>query len=401
MTRVYENGRIINVEYDDYGNIKRLGNIELKYNLQNKISEYKKDNDVYKYEYNYQGIRTKKTKDQEYEVIYYLDNDRIIGEDKKDLTTNQIIHKLRYYYDVNGICGINYIIEDEDHYFNVIKDSIGNITKLMYRGKVIGEYIYNAWGEVETKIYEDTNPSSIDRYVIENNPFRYKGYYYDKETGLAMVGHRYYSPKLCRFIQPVDVSSLNPYSINGLSLYAYMNNNPVDRAKLSSTTNLGTLSGFSTTMMISTFGIPNVTSKVGNGNYWNPHWENQWFDTDGPRFFVLSQEGFEVVNWGLSIYKGSLYFNNNENYSLYVSAGNIGVYVGINYKKGIGIDAGASVLEIGYDGRIIDASIEGFTVGITYMYKDGKFKFGFGAGWFGWSISIDFVELFKLLFGGE
>ena len=124
----------------------------------------------------------------------------------------------------------------------------------------------NGFVEVETKIYEDTNPSSIDRYVIENNPFRYKGYYYDKETGLAMVGHRYCSPKLCRFIQPVDVSSLNPYSINGLNLYAYMNNNPVDRAKLSSTTNLGTLTGFSTTMMISTIGIQNVTSKAGNGN---------------------------------------------------------------------------------------------------------------------------------------
>ena len=63
--------------------------------------------------------------------------------------------------------------------------------------------------------------------------------------------------------------------------------------------------------------------------------------------------------------------------------------------------AGASVLEIGYDGRIIDASIEGLTIGITYMYKDGKFEFGCGAGWLGWSVSIDFVELFKLLFGGE
>lgn len=90
-----------------------------------------------------------------------------------------------------------------------------------------------------------------------------------------------------------------------------------------------------------------------------------------------------------------------ENHSLYISAGNIGVYAGINYKEGIGIDAGASVLEIGYDGRIIDASIEGLTIGITYMYKDGKFEFGYGAGWFGWSVSIDFVELFKLLFGGE
>lgn len=108
-----------------------------------------------------------------------------------------------------------------------------------------------------------------------------------------------------------------------------------------------------------------------------------------------------MVNWSLSIYKGSLYFDNNENHSLHISAGNIGVYAGINYKKGIGIDAGASVLEIGCDGRIIDASVEFFTIGITYMYKDGKFKFGHGAGWFGWSVSIDFVELFKLLFGGE
>ena len=45
----------------------------------------------------------------------------------------------------------------------------------------------NGFVEVETKIYEDTNPSSIDRYVIENNPFRYKGYYYDNVYSLRMI----------------------------------------------------------------------------------------------------------------------------------------------------------------------------------------------------------------------
>ena len=44
------------------------------------------------------------------------------------------------------------------------------------------------------------------------------------------------------------------------------------------------------------------------------------------------------------------------------------------------------------------SAYEGLTIGFTYMYKDGKFKFGYGAGWFGWSVSIDFAELFKLLF---
>ena len=49
-----------------------------------------------------------------------------------------------------------------------------------------------------------------------------------------MVGQRYYSPELCRFIQPADVSSLNPHSTNGLNLYAYANNNPIGIAYSSS-----------------------------------------------------------------------------------------------------------------------------------------------------------------------
>ena len=52
-------------------------------------------------------------------------------------------------------------------------------------------------------------------------------------------------------------------------------------------------------MMIPTFRIPNVTSKAGNVNYWNPHWKNKWFDTDWPTFLSLSNDGFEVVNWGV------------------------------------------------------------------------------------------------------
>ena len=49
-----------------------------------------------------------------------------------------------------------------------------------------------------------------------------------------MLSTWYYSPELCRFIQPTDVSSLNPHSINGLNLYAYANNNPIGIAYSSS-----------------------------------------------------------------------------------------------------------------------------------------------------------------------
>ena len=43
-----------------------------------------------------------------------------------------------------------------------------------------------------------------------------------------MMGHRYYSPELCRFIQPNDIEYLDPSSINGLNLYCYCMNNPVN-----------------------------------------------------------------------------------------------------------------------------------------------------------------------------
>ena len=49
-----------------------------------------------------------------------------------------------------------------------------------------------------------------------------------------MVGQIYYSPELCRFIQPADISNLKPHSINGLNLYSYANNNPIGVAYSSS-----------------------------------------------------------------------------------------------------------------------------------------------------------------------
>ena len=47
------------------------------------------------------------------------------------------------------------------------------------------------------------------------------------ETQLYWVSSRYYSPELCRFISPDDVSYLDPESVNGLNLYCYCLNNPI------------------------------------------------------------------------------------------------------------------------------------------------------------------------------
>ena len=59
-------------------------------------------------------------------------------------------------------------------------------------------------------------------------PIRYRGYYYDENTKLYYLNARYYSPEFRRFISPDDTSYLDPENVNGLNLYCYCNNDPVN-----------------------------------------------------------------------------------------------------------------------------------------------------------------------------
>ena len=59
--------------------------------------------------------------------------------------------------------------------------------------------------------------------------FRYRGYYYDTETGFYYLQTRYYDPSICRFIsadQP-ELASTLASSIGELNLYSYCANNPI------------------------------------------------------------------------------------------------------------------------------------------------------------------------------
>ena len=72
--------------------------------------------------------------------------------------------------------------------------------------------------------------SGVANDLVKNNPIRYRGYYFDRETGLYYLNARYYNPQWRRFISPDDTSYLDPETPNGLNLYAYCNNDPVNYA---------------------------------------------------------------------------------------------------------------------------------------------------------------------------
>ena len=88
------------------------------------------------------------------------------------------------------------------------------------------QYYYDAWGS--HKVVTATGIEITSSTNIGNlNPFRYRGYYYDTETGLYFLQTRYYDPEVGRFLNRDAVTYADPATINGLNLYAYCLNNPV------------------------------------------------------------------------------------------------------------------------------------------------------------------------------
>ena len=60
-------------------------------------------------------------------------------------------------------------------------------------GRIVARYTYDAWGKCTVQ--------NADGWTAgDANPFRYRGYYYDTETGLYYLNSRYYDPEVGRFI---------------------------------------------------------------------------------------------------------------------------------------------------------------------------------------------------------
>lgn len=82
------------------------------------------------------------------------------------------------------------------------------------------KYVYDAYGNILQIIG--------NQIIGKKNPFRYKGYYYDDETGFYSLQSRYYDPEIGRFINADNQLSTGS-DFTGMNLFAYCGNNPVMR----------------------------------------------------------------------------------------------------------------------------------------------------------------------------
>ena len=102
----------------------------------------------------------------------------------------------------------------------------GDVTGLVDSSNhVVVRYQYNSWGKVTST--QDNSGVSLATL----NPFCYRKYVYDPETGLYCLGSRYYDPEVGRFVNADDpgVIFAKPQELGSKNLYAYCDNNPVAR----------------------------------------------------------------------------------------------------------------------------------------------------------------------------
>ena len=89
-------------------------------------------------------------------------------------------------------------------------------------GTKYASYAYDAFGNCSALYSNGGNTNT----AVVNNPFRYRGYYYDIDLNLYYLGSRYYDSYTGRFISPDSFISTGQ-GFTGYNMYAYCNNNPV------------------------------------------------------------------------------------------------------------------------------------------------------------------------------
>ncbi|MBP3451644.1 MAG: hypothetical protein J6J73_02510 [Agathobacter sp.] len=174
------------------------------------------------YLYDASGNRIKKTNSDGSYILYVIANGTAIGE-KHYSAEDELVKTLRYIYDENGsVCGYVENSADGAGTYCFIKNLQGDVTHV-YRVSdkaIVATYTYNSWGNIISATGEKA----------EENPFRYRGYYYDAETGFYYVSSRYYDPEIGRWINADIPETLTADFENfaQYNLFAYCFNNPVN-----------------------------------------------------------------------------------------------------------------------------------------------------------------------------
>ena len=200
------------ITYDQIGNPLTYRGKNITWQNGRRLAGITDENNTIAYAYDADGNRISKTVNG-VTTDYIVIDGTLVGE-----ITGE--NKLAFLYDESGT-KYGFVYNGATYFYNL--NLQGDVVGIYdSTGAEVVTYTYDEWG----KILSVTG--TLAGTIGQINPIRYRGYYYDNETGFYFLRSRYYDPETGRFLNADGYVSTGQ-DVTGYNMFAYCGNNPVNR----------------------------------------------------------------------------------------------------------------------------------------------------------------------------
>jgi len=204
--------------YSPDGGLVSFGEFDYVYDSASRLTEvWSNGTRVVENKYDALGRRViKRTPDATHTFVY----DRWLLVVERIERSNGMLEQIDYWwgkdlsgtlYDAGGICGLLYIRKNGCDVYVPLYDGMGNVVQYVDKtGSLVAQYAYDAFGNTIQK-----SGAKADELKM-----RFSTRYFDDEAGLYYFGHRFYSPRIARWLTRDPIEERG-----GMNLYTYCGNN--------------------------------------------------------------------------------------------------------------------------------------------------------------------------------
>ncbi|AMP21214.1 hypothetical protein AZF37_08650 [endosymbiont 'TC1' of Trimyema compressum] len=194
------------IEYDQIGNPLSFDGATFTWESGRNLTKYIKDDLSVEYKYNKDGIRYSENvngietryslnSNKEVSGMNFNDKNIIFDRDSKGRLVSLRTEDEIFYYKLNLFSDVEALLDSE--------------------GNEVIKCTYDSWGKIIS--IEGSEKEKLEKL----NPFKYRSYFFDNETGFYYLQSRYYNPEINRFI------NMDDRLIENGNVYSYCNNNPI------------------------------------------------------------------------------------------------------------------------------------------------------------------------------
>ena len=215
--------RDVSLTYDVAGNVNTYASWTYSWDNENRLIQVVSTSKLIKFSYDTQGRRIEKkvwnnttgTGTPATYLKYLYDGWNLIAE-LNGKSSDAVVRTYSWGPEAQGVPGTLRMISDSNGVYFPAYDPNGNVMGLVKAsdGTVCAQYEYLPYGELVT----------ATGTMASSNPIRFSTKYYDTEARLYYYGYRYYSPDMGRWLSRDPIEERG-----GLNLYAFVNNDPVNK----------------------------------------------------------------------------------------------------------------------------------------------------------------------------